>query len=280
MITHNQSEAEMGTRSPGPLIAIGRTAEVYAWGEDQIIKLFYAWMPLHWVQHEVEIGQAVATMDLPTPKLVETVEVGGRQGIIYERADGPSMLRLSSARPWLLFHLARQLAELHSKIHKQNGGGLTPLRSSLNATIQEVENLPLGVKAGVLRLLDELPDADALCHFDLHPDQVLVTAKGPVIIDWMTAHQGHPLADVARTSVILMVGQPPYGGWAMRAFANLWRGLFSRTYVARYLELHPGATRDAIRSWMIPVAAGRLREEIPGEQRPILRFIQAHLLTE
>lgn len=267
----------MGTLSPGPFIAKGRTAEVYAWHDNQILKLFYAWCPPHWAQHEIEIGCALATTTLPTPKLIDALEIGGRQGIIYERVDGPSMLRVSSAKPWLLFRLARQLAELHIEIHKQNGFGLTPLRSSLRATIQQVENLPTNLKAGVLRLLEKLPDDSALCHFDLHPDQVLITARGPVIIDWMTAHQGHPLADVARTFIILMVGQVPYAGWTMRAILNLWRGLFYRTYIARYLELQPGVTQDEIRTWMIPVAAGRLKEQIRGEEEPLLRFIQSYL---
>lgn len=104
-----------------------------------------------------------------------------------------------------------------------------------------------------------------------------MTVTGPVIIDWMTAHQGHPLADVAKTSVLLKIGQVPYAGRAMRALINLWRGLFYRTYIARYLELHPVATQDQIRTWMIPVAAARLNEHIAGEEKPLLRLIQSYL---
>jgi hypothetical protein len=62
----------------------------------------------------------------------------------------------------------------------------------------------------------------------------------------------------------------------MRMIVNLWRGLFYRTYMARYLELHPGVTRDEIATWMDPVAAGRLKEAIPGEQEPLLKLIKAH----
>jgi hypothetical protein len=32
----------MSTDSPGPLLALGRTAQVYAWQGNQILKLFYA----------------------------------------------------------------------------------------------------------------------------------------------------------------------------------------------------------------------------------------------
>ncbi|MGD0707826.1 MAG: aminoglycoside phosphotransferase family protein [Anaerolineaceae bacterium] len=266
----------MKTSSLGPLIARGRTAEVYAWQQNQVIKLYFAWCPPQWAQQEISIGRVIATLPVPTPKLIDVAEVDGRHGIIYERVVGPSMLKLATSKPWLLSRMARQLAELHTEMHKQPGTGLPSLRASLATTIQHVEDLPPGLKASVLHLLEGLPDDTALCHFDFHPDQVLITANGPVILDWMTARQGHPLADVARTSIILKFSQVPGAGRLQRAIVDLWRHLFYRAYITRYLELHPGVSMADIETWMIPVAAGRLMEKIPGEQAPLLDFIQSH----
>ncbi len=267
----------MSTSSLGPILARGRTAEVYAWQENQILKLFYDWCPSHWMEQEINVGRVMASKGLPAPKMIDALKIGERQGIIYERVDGPSMLKLSNTKPWLLIRLARQLADLHTQIHKQDGAGFPSLRSSLNAVIQQVENLPPDLKKAALGLLEKLPDDKALCHFDFHPGQVLITAKGPVVIDWMTACQGNPLADVARTMLIFMVAQVPGAGLTTQIIVNLWRGLFRRTYLAHYLELHPGVTEEDIFTWMIPVAAGRLREGIPGEQEPLLKFIKSSL---
>jgi aminoglycoside phosphotransferase (APT) family kinase protein len=264
----------MSTLTPGPLLALGRTAEVYAWQEDQVLKLFYAWCSPDSVQHEIEIGRAIAAMALPTPKLVGALEIEGRHGILYERVEGPSMLKQCNSKPWLVFRFARQLADLHAEIHSHNGDGLPPVRPSLRWEIEQVDSLPPTLKAGVLGLLETLPDGNTLCHCDFHPDQVLITATGPVIIDWMTAHQGPPLADLTRTLILLKVGQVPYAGLAMRAIISLWRGLFYRTYIARYFEQHPAATTSDVRAWMVPVAAARLNEHIAGEQEPLLRIIQ------
>ena len=267
----------MSTPIPGPLIARGRTAEVYAWQDKQVLKLFHAWCPPHWVEQEVNVGRVMATKTLPTPKLIDTLKIADRQGIIYERVDGPSMLKLSNTRMWLVVRLARQLAELHTQIHEQDGSGFPSLHSSLRSTIRQVESLPPDLKTAVLQQLDKLPDGNALCHFDFHPGQVLLTTGSPAIIDWMTACQGHPLADVARTSIIFMVAQMPGANWAMRAMVDLWRGLFHRTYIDRYLALHPGISGDEITAWRIPVAAGRLKEGIPGEQEALLKFIRSQL---
>jgi aminoglycoside phosphotransferase (APT) family kinase protein len=268
---------EINTPSLGPLIAKGRTAEVYAWQDGQIIKLFYAWCPPQWAQQEIAIGRVMATLPVPTPKLIDTMEVDGRSGIIYDRVIGPSMLKLATSKPWLLSSMAQQLAELHTEMHKQQGTGLPSLRASLATTIQHVEDLLPDLKASVLHLLEGLPEDTVLCHFDFHPDQVLITANGPVILDWMTAHQGHPLADVARTSIILKVSQVPGAGRLQRAIVDLWRRLFYSAYIGRYLELHSGVSMAEIETWMVPVAAGRLMEKIPGEQVPLLDFIYSHL---
>ena len=267
----------MSAPTPGPLIAQGRTAEVYAWPDNQILKLFFAWYSQDMAQREIDIDRIVAATTLPVPKLIGAVEIDGRQGIIYERAEGPSMLKQLSVKPWLVFRLARQLADLHAEMHELKGDGLPPMRPLLQWSIDQGNSLPPQLKAGVLRLLETLPDGDALCHCDFHPDQVLITTAGPVIIDWLTALQGHPVADVARTCILLEVGQVPYAGWAVRVLINLWRGFFYRTYIARYLERHPGVTLNDVRTWMVPVAAARLGEHIEGEQKPLLRIIQSYL---
>lgn len=261
----------------GSPIAIGRTAEVYAWQDAQVLKLFYAWCPPAAIQHEIDNGRLIATLNLSTPRLLDVVDLDGRRGLIYERVSGVSMLSQLNAKPWRLFSQARQLAELHTQIHAQPGWGFTALHSSLRAAIARAGDIPPELRTSVLQQLEKLPDSDRLCHGDFHPDQVMLTTRGPVILDWMTALQGPPLADVARTSLLLRVGQVPYAGRAMRAFINLWRGLFHRAYLACYLELRPGATRSEINAWLIPVAAARLAEGIQGEQALLLNLIRSSL---
>jgi uncharacterized protein (TIGR02172 family) len=267
----------VGLISKDSLIAEGRTAEVYAWNENQVVKLFHLWCPADWVDQEIESSRAVSDLDVPTPRFLDVVEVDGRRGIVYERADGPSMNSLLFSKPWTLLRHAKQLASLHTSMHSQHGQGFAPLRETLRLDIQRVETSPTDLKNRVLQLLDELPDGNALCHFDFHPEQVIVMKEGSFIIDWMTACQGHPLADVARTAVILTVGQSPTANRAMRTVASFFRGPFRRTYLSQYLQLNPQQSYADIQKWMIPVAAGRLREDIPGERGKLLSIIRSNL---
>lgn len=54
---------------------------------------------------------------------------------------------------------------------------------------------------------------------------------------------------------------------------NLGRRLFCKIYLDRYRALDSNPTMDAVRRSMIPVAAARLSERIPGEAAQLLRLV-------
>jgi len=51
----------------GKPIALGRTAEIYAWEEGYIIKLFRDWMPATSVDYEARMARAVYAAGSPVP---------------------------------------------------------------------------------------------------------------------------------------------------------------------------------------------------------------------
>ena len=84
----------------GPLIGYGRTADIFTWGDDQILKLLHGSWPATAVEEEARIGRLVRDMGLPLPDVSGTIEDGGRFGVIYEHVDGPTMLqRFQKAKP-------------------------------------------------------------------------------------------------------------------------------------------------------------------------------------
>ena len=67
--------------------------------------------------------------------------------------------------------------------------------------------------ADLLRRLHELPGrygTGAMLHLDLHPDNVMLTGRGPVVIDWCNARDGDPDLDTALSAMIIaMVAGDP-----------------------------------------------------------------------
>lgn len=259
------------------IIARGRTAEILAWQDRQVLKLFYDWVPAGWAGREAQAARIVSATDLPTPKLLGELTLDGRLGLIYERVTGEPLLNRLGSKPWLCARYAREFAGLQAAIHRQRGAGLPSYRGELENTIHRIEGLPPGWVEIALDRLSGLPDGETLCHGDFHPDQVMMTSTGQVVLDWMTARAGQPAADVARTVMMLRFGPVLNASWLMRLLTNLLRGIFFRAYLRRYFELNPAVTAAAVDAWLPPVALARLAENIPGEKEKLIAFLKQAL---
>src|SRR5579864_8450358 len=112
----------------GSLIARGRTAEVYNWGDTQVLKLFYDWCSAEWVEREARVAVAISGMAVPSPRFFGRVRADGREGIIFERVQGVSLLKRMMENPLRLGEYARLMAKLHSQIRSQSAATLPQLR--------------------------------------------------------------------------------------------------------------------------------------------------------
>lgn len=105
-------------------------------------------------------------------------------GMVLERIDGPTMGQHLASHPWLLPRYVRALASLHARLHA----------------------IPY--------------EGAALVHFDLHPQNVMLTTDGPIVIDWTNAHAGSADADLAMTWLIATTSAGIPGVIAARLFRS------------------------------------------------------------
>jgi uncharacterized protein (TIGR02172 family) len=261
----------------GKLIAEGRTAEIYEWPDGQILKLFREGISIDQVKYEVWVTGEVKATGLPVPAVGELVEISGRFGFTSEQISGVSMLEIVPAKPWTLFQYARLLADLQTRMHHYVLPELPSLNQELERKIQAAQALSPALQQTALSVLARLPEEEQLCHGDFHPGNILITAGGPVIIDWNDATRGDPLADVARSSLLLSLAVLPPGLPAhLRLLLRLGRRMFHNLYLKRYHQLYPGGLQQLI-SWQPIVAAARLSNEIPAEREHLLALVKAGL---
>jgi len=257
------------------LIGRGRTAEVYAWGDGRALKLYYEGWPADEAEREAHTARAVYNSGAAAPAAEGVVTVDDRHGVIYERVDGPSLLNKTTAQPWTLIRSAHLLAELHAHMHTCRVSGLPSQRTRLEKKIQAAHPLSATTKQAALDALAQLPDDDVLCHGDFHPDNVVMSRRGPVILDWVTATSGHPLADVARTSLLMQrAALPPH--LPGRRLIELGRALWHRLYLRRYCQLR-AVSAEQVTAWMLPVVAARLSEGIAEEENLLMARVWALL---
>lgn len=259
------------------MIGKGMTAEVYEWGQGRVLKLYYDWFQSEWVQLEMDIAKAVNEAGVPSPSVFEMVEESGRLGLIYERIMGPSMFAVIQASPLKIVDCARKMAQLHHSIHRCSTDKLPHQKNILEKAIRDSSELLKEKTEPVCNFLHTLADGQWICHGDFHPDNILVTGSKMVAIDWTNANVGNPLCDIARTCLMIRSPFiPPSTPKIMTIAIRVVKKLLHNTYLTEYCRLSKAKVSD-IESWILPVAAARLREKIPGEQKWLLGLIKSHL---
>jgi aminoglycoside phosphotransferase (APT) family kinase protein len=181
---------------PGPLMGTGRSADVYALDQDRVLRRFRTDYD---AQPEAQVMIHLARAGFPVPKVYQAEG----PDLVMERLDGPDMLADLGSRPWRVRRHARTLARLHDRLHE----------------IEAPPGLPGMFGPG-----------NALLHLDLHPGNVMLTARGPVVIDWTNAHAGAAGADVAMAYLIMASSDVDDAPWWLRPAVHFVRALLLRQF--------------------------------------------------
>jgi aminoglycoside phosphotransferase (APT) family kinase protein len=192
---------------------------------------------------EARIMEYVRGQGFSAPAVEEVSEDG--LNMVIERVDGPDMVAMMGTRPWTIARLGRVLADLHRGLHELTAPAW-------------LDDAPVGRGFGLL-------------HLDLHPLNVMMGPRGPVVIDWARACRGDPAVDVALAWVLMAAGEVPTGrfmgmilGRARAALVKSFLGCFEidvvrqnlRDVVAwKVLDPHMSAAEQA-RMWQVVIDAG------------------------
>jgi aminoglycoside phosphotransferase (APT) family kinase protein len=211
------------------LLAAGREADVYALDNGRVLRRYRRDAD---VTGEAETMRHLAGLGYPVPAVYEAT---GRD-MVLERLDGPTLAQSLTNRELGLTEAAAHLADLLRRLH-------------------DLPPWPGGA-AGA-----------AIVHLDLHPENVLMTARGPVVIDWCNARVGQPDLDTGLTALILaQVAVDDTHEWSgtvdelLTAFLRLAPGdpfrLLDQVVSFRRWQLDPMTPAEAA---LLDAAARRLR---------------------
>jgi aminoglycoside phosphotransferase (APT) family kinase protein len=270
----------MSTKSLGD--PLPGTGNLYAWDEGYVLKLYGEDVPRGWIRQLGKTERALYEAGLPLPEVGELVEIDGCLGQVYERVEGPTLAQCAMEAVERdadrVVELAHVFAEVHAAVHACVPSGdlmALPVQRQFFATvIRRQERLSQELQEAVLDAMAGLPDGNRLCHGDFHPYNVLMSPRGPIVIDWNNAHLGNPLEDVARTRLMfsgLAMSEPALEA----AFSR-----FAQAYLDRYFELRPDQSRDELDGWLPVVAAVRLSDNIPELEGWLVEQIKRSLALE
>jgi aminoglycoside phosphotransferase (APT) family kinase protein len=216
--------------TPGRKLADGRDAEVFALDGGRVLRRYRANSKgadgkLKTSELEAEIMRYVGAHGYPVPAIHE---VSGPD-MVMERVDGPTMLRDLGRRPWMVWRHARLLAALHRRLHRIPAPGWLPTYASHPAFTASAD--AEAAWAGLPPMLSQATEApETLLHLDLHPDNVILSPRGPVVIDWRNTRRGDGAIDVASTWLIMATSELPDAG-PKRVAMDAIRRLFVYAFV-------------------------------------------------
>jgi aminoglycoside phosphotransferase (APT) family kinase protein len=191
-------------RSLGDLVARGTRSAVHAYGPDAVIKVPDRDTPEDWIVAEARYADAVRAAGAPAPRLLGVEQVRGRAASVWEWVRGPSMWDEILVAPARADSYGRLLADLELELF-----ALVPpvvLPSQRDRLVNKIRRCAVAIDPALGQALDDLPAASRpprLCHGDLHPGNVIMSAGGPVVIDWFDASRGNCAGEVARSLLLL-----------------------------------------------------------------------------
>jgi len=147
------------------LVGAGRDADVFSWGDGRVLRRYRKGTD---ATVEADVMRYVAEHGYPVPKVFHATG----PDLVMERVHGPTMADAVVDGELDVDGAGRMLADLHDRLHD------IPSRCS-----------PVG--------------EERMIHMDLHPLNVMVAPRGPVVIDWCNARDGEPRLDVAMSALIL-----------------------------------------------------------------------------
>ncbi|XVU24050.1 phosphotransferase [Actinoplanes sp. CA-054009] len=169
-----------GPESVGLPFAFGREADVYALGDGRVLRRY---------RHGDDAGPEAAVMaycgkrGFPVP---EVFEARGAD-LVMERLDGPTLAQALLAGDVTLDRGAAILAGLLRQLHT-----LPPIGApSPTSPLPSMGDIP------------SVGGPDTVVHLDVHPDNVVLSQRGPVLIDWRNAGDGPADLDTALAALIL-----------------------------------------------------------------------------
>ena len=266
--------------SLGEKIGEGAFADVHAWAPGQVVKLFKASFPRRVGWWEARMTRAAFAAGAPAPEVLGEVTLEGRFGIVLPRLDGPTLLELSRTGAVTPGQAGSILATLAISVHKTPPpADVLSLRDYMDGALRPSGGgLPRHIATGILALIERLSPGDGLSHCDLHPGNVIMTAEGPRLIDWIGALRAPAAFDLACCHILLAEIAPELVDDPRRPRAV---NAAVQSGYARLAGMSPAALTAAVEPYLPIVRVyALLAGAVPAQRQRLIQRVEAALRAE
>lgn len=241
------------------VIGKGAQATVY-YSEPYAIKVYREGYDKIGVFYEALISSIIEVTKLSVPKIYEVLNIKNQMAIKMDYINGISLFDCILKDEDNTVRYMENMVKLQKEIHSKNITLPSSLKDRLKEKIEANKELSKTQTEEILKLLNELPDGNELCHGDFHGYNILVREEKYWIIDWVDATCGCSDGDACRTYMLYAMHCPE--------LSELYLNLYCR---------ETGKERNKILEWLPVAATARLCETIPNEKEKLMEWIHSAL---
>ena len=169
---------------------------------DKCIKVFNEDFSKADILNEALNQARIEETGLNIPKILGVTMIDGKWAIITEFIEGKTLAQLMEENPDKKDEYLSLFVDIQLTIHSKTAPRLHKLKDKMNRKIS-ASRLDATTRYDLHTRLESMPKHAKVCHGDLNPSNIIITADGtPYILDWSHATQGNASADTARTYLL------------------------------------------------------------------------------
>lgn len=258
------------------LISSGATSDVYRYDRDKVLKVFTHVYQIESVMYEANITSIINDYAIKAPKYHDILHIDDRVGILYDYIPGKLLFSELLDHPLHAFRLIKKLAAIQHSLNEYRSDKLPTQRDRFSYLIQLVTVIPK-YRELLLDCLEKIPQDEYICHGDFHVGNLIQSKDGIFIIDWMNCYTGAREGDIVRSYLMLISPFIPIKmNYILSRLFLLQKKIIGWVYLSEYIKLSRIKKRS-LRKWWPLVAAARLADKVPGEEKWLVQKIRKNL---
>lgn len=186
------------------VVGRGRSSTVYRIGDETIVKLYAAGVPLAKIRQEMDLAKKAFVAGVPTAISYDMVTAGGAYGVVFEMLDNADTVgRTITAHPEQFEEIMEKFVAVYKTLHStdiEEMGGFSSLHDTWNkwAEGMEASGAFTGEETSLLKeMIAAIPERSTMVHCDFHAGNVMYQKGEIVVIDMADIGYGHPIFDLA-----------------------------------------------------------------------------------
>lgn len=188
-------------------IAQGRHGVVYRLDAETIVKVYVDNTTVDEIQDELNRAKRAFIQGIPTAISYDIVRCDDKIGVVFEMLHAQTLAKQIEQHPDKMEAYAQKFVNLLKSVNaiKVSDDSYENTKDIYNAWVDGMAKYLPAHEVDILHsMIDAIPDRQTLIHGDYHLGNVMVQDDELVLIDMGDISKGHPLFDLAGTSLVMV----------------------------------------------------------------------------